>query len=150
VSCEHVSWKFFKSYLEISNALGEIHFDSDLLEFDVNEEDNEELRWNEIATLLGNKKLFINVTSESSLENITQLFYKKRNLDISLFSKLYPAFQLERMITKIKVMSDDHKQMKVKDMTGQNFKHLLKDIKHLKNYKSFQIMEVPLTVLDQD
>lgn len=47
-------------------------------------------------------------------------------------------------------MSDDHKQMKVKDMTGQNFKHLLKDIKHLKNYKSFQIMEVPLTVLDQD
>jgi len=66
-----VAWKFFKSYLEISNALGEIHFDSDILEFDVSEEDNEEARWNEITALLVNKKLFINVTSESSLENIT-------------------------------------------------------------------------------
>ena len=93
VGCEHITLECFKSYLEMSTTIGELYFDSDILELEVEEED-EEQRWNEISALFTNKQLFINITSESSLENMTQLFYKKRNLKISLFSEIYPEFHL--------------------------------------------------------
>lgn len=41
VGCEHITWEYFKSYLEMSTALCEIHFDSDILEFDGKEVEDE-------------------------------------------------------------------------------------------------------------